>query len=170
MVGGGVKTFLTASRGCWIGGKKEAIGERQPIISGGVSGQFVVYKREVREIFLQFDACCSSPSDASLEGLFKVSGFDGLVVPGTPAKSTGLLEVLVFEGDYTPLYIHALAVGFGALVVSVLPLLLAIMADMGDGFLHIGDWGQGGAWVFCVEHRGLVVGALQVSSHVISIR
>ena len=67
-------------------------------------------------------------------------------------KSAGLPKELMFEGDHTPLYVHTLTVGFRALIVSVLPLLLAIMADIGDGLFHVGDWGQGGAWALCVKY------------------
>ena len=97
-------------------------------------------------------------------------GFNRLVVPCAPTKLAGLLEVWVFKQNYTPPDIYTLTVQFWALVVPVLSLLLAIMADMSKGLLTISDEGQGRARVFCVEHGGLVMGALWVFSCVISMR
>lgn len=167
-IGERVETLLIASGGCWVGGKEEAVGGRQPIISEGVSGWFVVHEGEIQEILLQFSMCCCSPSDAPLEGLSKVLGFDGLVVPSAPAESAGLLKMLVLKGNYTPLYVYTLTVGLGALIVPVLSLFLAIVADVGDWLLSVGDQGQGRTRILLIKHGGLMVGASQVPSCVVS--
>ena len=64
----------------------------------------------------------------------------------------------VLKQNYTPPDIYTLTVQFWALVIPVLSLFLAIMADVSKGLLTISDGGQGRARVFCVEHEGLVMG------------